>query len=242
MNSRVQVLDALKIEIVPRDIAQHAQPSANTTRIGEMAADVLARVQEDWRPRAVIRWLAVEQEDGGVILFKHIENGVAVGQAARLNLGFSSRFLESAQYGLVGVFTAGDELEKHAIRASGEKRYLEAYILDCIGLAVLEKTRQITNRVVEQRAVEMNWGIGPFLSPGSVHGWELEDQKNLCKLLPLEKIGVTAQHNGIFTPFKTLSSLVTIGPGFSEKTVGSPCSVCSRKERCAMPRENNSFF
>ncbi|MFN2354536.1 MAG: hypothetical protein ABR512_08435 [Desulfopila sp.] len=252
MNSQVQVLDALQIDIVPEDIAQPTETKPNTKRIGAMAADVLARVQGKWRPRAIIRWLAVERKGGGgdvgdggdggdgMMVLRYIKDGVAVGEAACLNLGFSCSLMASAHYGLAGVFTAGDELEKHAIRASKEKRYLEAYILDGIALAVLEKTRQHINRVVEEKAAEMNWGIGPFLSPGSVHGWELEDQKNLCKLLPLEKIGVTAEQNGIFTPFKTLSALVGIGPGFSEKTVGSPCDVCSRKERCVMRRATNA--
>lgn len=242
MNSHVRVLDALKIEIGPRDIAQCAETRTNTKRLGEMAADVLRRVQGDWRPRAIIRWLAVEQECDGVVVLKYVEDGVAGGQAVRLNLGGSGRFMESAQYGLAGVFTAGDELEKLAIEASEDKRYLEAYILDRIGLAVLAKTGRQINRVVERKAAAMNWGIGPLLGPGAVHGWELEDQANFCNVFPLKKIGVKVEENGVLTPLKTLSSLVGIGPGFPEKTVGSPCGVCSCKEQCQMRRDKNTLL
>ncbi len=116
--------------------------------------------------------------------------------------------------------------------ASREKRVMDAYLYDIIGLAVLEKVRQRINRLVEAEAREMNWGVGPFLSPGSVHGWDLDDQVNLCALLPMEKIGVTRSEKGILEPFKTLSCLIGIGPDYSARTVGETCEVCSKKDRC----------
>jgi hypothetical protein len=106
---------------------------------------------------------------------------------------------------------------------------------------VLEKVRQQINRIVEEQAQARNWGVGPFLSPGSVHGWELDDQRRLCDLIPLERIGVTRGDSGILKPFKTISCLVGIGPNYPAKTVGATCEVCSRRVQCAMrPREEKA--
>ena len=229
-NSQVQILDRLEIKIFPEDLAGSIKTSSNREKILQMADNVLAKVKGNWRPRAVVRWLGVGQVTKDMVMLKPFDGGEAGG----LRLGFASRFMATAKYGLVVVFTAGDELEREAGLASKEKRFMDAYLYDLIGLAVLEKTRQQVNKVVEEKAREMNWGIGPFLSPGSVHGWELDDQDNLCGFVPMDRIGVKSGGNGILMPFNSLSCLIGIGPDFGKKTVGVPCDVCSKKDRCEM--------
>jgi hypothetical protein len=226
----VQIFDALEIQVFPKDLAASIKTRTNRGKILEVANNVLAKVQGSWRPRAVIRWLGVELVTDDRVTLKPLDGG----EKECLHLGFASRFMTAAEYGLVGVFTAGDELERESVLASKEKRVMDAYLYDLIGLAVLEKTRQLINKVVEEKAREMNWGIGPFLSPGSVHGWELDDQDNLCGFVPMDRIGVSKGENGILKPFKTISCLIGIGPKFSAKTVGAPCDVCSKKDQCEM--------
>lgn len=228
--SQVQILDALKIKISLDDLAVGMKTGTNREKILEMADKLLSKVQGSWRPQAVIRWLGVEQVTKDMVILKSFNGG----EAGRLHLGFASRFMDKAKYGLVGVFTAGDELEREANLASTEKRFMDAYLYDQIGLAVLEKTRQQINKVVEEKARELNWGIGPFLSPGSVHGWELDDQDNLCGFVPMDRIGVESGGDGILKPFKSLSCLIGIGPEFAAKMVGSPCEICSKRDQCEM--------
>ncbi|NOQ66012.1 MAG: hypothetical protein GQ556_02185, partial [Desulfobacterales bacterium] len=73
-------------------------------------------------------------------------------------------------------------MEKESNKASQQGDFLEAFFLDLVGLIVLEKTGNIIKQLAQQKAVESGWGVGPFLSPGSVHGWKLEEQKKLCSL------------------------------------------------------------
>lgn len=80
---------------------------------------------------------------------------------------------------------------------------MEAYFIDLLGLIVLEKTGHVIKRIAEKQAQKSGWGVSPFMSPGSVHGWELEEQVNLCALLPLEKINVNVREDAIFSPYKT---------------------------------------
>jgi hypothetical protein len=234
-HSQVQLLDAVQIEIFPEDLAAGIKTRGNKDKILEVAGNLLSKVQGNWQPRAVFRWLEVKRITNGLVILKSPDSGKSACPAKCLrclNLGFASRFMTAARYGLVAVFTAGDELEAMVAMASEEKRIMDAYLYDIIGLAVLEKLRQQINLVVEDKAREMNWGVGPFLSPGSVHGWGLEDQNSLCDLVPMERIGVKRCENGILKPFKTLSCLVGIGPDFSAKTVGETCEVCLKKDQC----------
>ncbi len=228
--AQIQIFDALNIRVSLEDLAAGIKTGTNRQKILAMADKLLANVHGIWCPRAVISWLWVDEIKKDIVMLKSFDGG----EVARLRLGFAARFMASAKYGLVGVFTAGDELERQAKLASEEKRFMDAYLYDLIGLVVLEKTRQQINKVVEEKACELNWGIGPFLSPGSVHGWDLDDQNNLCALVPIEKIGVKCAGNHILKPFKSLSCLIGIGQEFAAKTVGKPCDVCSKKDQCQM--------
>lgn len=227
-SSQIQILDVIQIRVSPEDLAAGIKTGSNREKILEIAGALLANVQDIWCPRAVVRWLLVDEVKKDMVMLKTFDGG----EVESLRLGFAGKFMLSAEYAMVGVFTAGDELERQANLASKEKRYMDSYIYDLLGLVVLEKTRQQINRVVEEKARELNWGIGPFLSPGSVHGWELDDQDNLCAFVPMEKIGVKSESNGLLKPFKSLSCLIGIGPEYVAKKVGAPCDVCSKKDQC----------
>ncbi len=230
--TQIHIVDRVNISISAEEVAAAVKTGGSGVKIMDMADKLLGKIQGEWHPRAVFRWLEVAEAGGDSVLLKPFEKG----ETSRLSLGFAGRFMAGAKYGMVAVFTAGDELEHRALTAAREKRVMDAYLLDIIGLVVLEKTRQQVNGTIEKKALELNWGVGPFLSPGSVHGWELDDQDNLCSLLPLEKIGVTKGGSGILQPFKTISCLVGIGPEYTDKTVGDTCAVCSKREKCEMRR------
>jgi len=228
--AQIHIFDRVNVTIAPEDLAATLKTGATGTKLLETADKLLSTIQGKWHPRAVFRWLQVKDVSGGTVSLKPFDEG----ESRHLSLGFSNKFMDGAKYGLIAVFTAGDELEHIALRASKEKRIMDAYLFDIIGLVVLEKTRQKINEVIEEKARQLNWGVGPFLSPGSVHGWELDDQDNLCSLLPLEKIGVTGGESGILRPFKSISCLVGIGPEYTSKTVGDTCDVCSKRTQCEM--------
>jgi hypothetical protein len=75
---------------------------------------------------------------------------------------------------------------------------------------------------------ECGWAVGASLSPGSLAGWPLTGQRDLCALLPLERIGVSLNAVGILVPFKSVTSVIGIGLGYTGRRVGSVCHLCSR--------------
>jgi hypothetical protein len=151
-----------------------------------------------------------------------------------IDFGHSIEFLSAASHVFVSVYTAGDALEQasKAVAQTGDS--LAAFFLDLIGLLVLEKAGNQMKHIAEEKAAERGWGVSPFLSPGSVHGWELEGQIPLCTLLPLEQINVRIQENAILFPFKSISCLIGLGPGYAAAKVGTTCQVCSKNQNCPM--------
>ncbi len=181
-------------------------------------------------PRAAGQWLLVKEIlHGKAILTDNTGTNSTI-----LNMGFSSRFLKGAKKAMLSVYSIGEGLEQESIRLSSESNYLESYIYDIIGLVALEKTGLIINTTVEEEALKSDWGVSPFLSPGSVHGWELTDQHSLCSTVPLNKIDVGIRDDGILLPFKSISCLIAIGPEYKSKSVGSTCEVCSKRNKCQL--------
>lgn len=205
-------------------------PARSASKLRPMAATVLESVRGVWRPKAVGTWLDVNWIRGDAASFSR----EGLGKTISLNLGFSIQFLKPAQKALTAVYTVGSDLEAATHAASTTGRLLEAWLIDIIGLIVLDKAGDQVRHQAEVRARELGWGTGPFLSPGSVHGWELEEQATLCSVLPLQDIGVELRQDGVLSPFKTISCLLPIGPGYTRTRVGPTCQVCSRNETCEM--------
>lgn len=196
----------------------------------DTAVKVLDSARKIWQPKLVYRWLNVEKIDKTKLKLTCTKTG----DRATLDLGFSIQFVKDASKVVAGAYTVGEELEEHAKQVSGNGMVLEAYVYDLVALGVLEKVGQKINLIAEEYGAKHDWGVSSFLSPGSVHGWELDDQHNLIELLPIGDIGITKSEGGVLLPFKSLSLLIGTGPGYEEIQVGSTCRVCSRREMCEM--------
>jgi len=227
-DTQAQVFTDLNIEIDLTELAakiQTKRPNILTT-----AKKTLNSVKNIWDPALVYRWLPLEESDdasGRRVIYGN--DGPVT-----LDLGYSSIFLKKADYALVVVYSAGSRLEEESRKATNDKEFLSAFLIDLIGLLVLEKTGNRAKRIAEQKASELGWGVSPFLSPGSIHGWQLEDQLQLCSLLPLDRINVQLRDDAVLAPFKSLSCLIGIGPEYTASLVGTTCQVCSKNQDCQM--------
>ena len=225
-----EVLSSITMNINFKDIALKIKTSNNNSEILNIARKVFNKAKNIWRPMAVYQWFEFEnigRDNRGRIIQSSICH-------VDFDFGYSFQFVSPARYALVSVYTAGQELELESKQASSNGDILQAYFLDIIGLAVLDQVEQTIKNIAEKQAVNQKMGVSPFLSPGSVHGWKLEEQIKLCSLLPLEKINVTVQNDAVLLPFKTVSCLIGLGPGYNNTKVGSTCQVCSKNHDCQM--------
>ena len=229
IDTQPHILSQLDIQLDFDELAKKIQTSTTRPDLLATARETLHRVNNMWNPAVVYRWLPLEESQA-----EPEKIALSSDKPVTFDLGYSSIFVKEASYVLVAAYSAGDEIEKEAQKASDNEELLAAYFLDLIGLLVLEKTGNIVMQIAERQAAELGWGVSPFLSPGSVHGWELEDQSKLCSLLPLGEIGVQIQNDTVLTPFKSLSCLIGIGAGYEATQVGTTCQVCSKNDTCQM--------
>jgi hypothetical protein len=225
----LNVFSGLEIEVDIDEVLKALPGNGGTKAVEEALEQSLVAAREIWCPKVVCRWLDVTD-----ITEETISLALPQGGALVLEPGFSTRFLAGARQVMVAVYTLGNELEAHGVSLSSKGDYLGAYLTDIIGLVALDKAGQKVRNLVEERAETLAWGVGPFLSPGSVHGWELTGQNILCSVLPLETIGVEIRGDAILSPFKTISCLIAVGPEYTANTVGSTCQVCSRRDTCTI--------
>ncbi len=167
IDSQPHALTDLNIEIDFEEFAKKIQTAQKREDILITAEKILLEVNNIWNPAIVYRWLPIDQSEtqqGRSII--HSDNGPTI-----LNLGHSSIFIKDARYVLVAVYSAGSAIEKEIQKASDKEELLVSFFLDLIGLLVLEKTGDMVKKLAEQKASELGWGVSPFLSPGSIHGW-----------------------------------------------------------------------
>jgi hypothetical protein len=201
----------------------------------QSAEEVLALGQTLWQPRVVYSWCQVQAVDGETVTVSAPE-----GAQVALQVGPKADLLLPAEQALVGVATIGPALERKVqeLQAAGES--VAAYLLDSAGVLALGVVGEALRCLAEETAAGLGWGVSPSLSPGSLVGWSLRGQRDLCTLLQLDEIGVRLNDYCVLEPHKSASGLIGLGPGYEEARVGSVCKYCALQKTCWRRREEPS--
>jgi len=157
---------------------------------------------------------------------------------AGLTVGPMAHLLAPAQRLLVAVYTIGPTLEERVRELYEAGEPLLSYMLDCVGVMALGVVGERLRRLAEERAAERGWGVGPAISPGSLVGWPVQGQRELCALLPRADIGVQLNEYCVLVPHKSVSLVIGLGPGYETHQVGSVCHYCALRDSCWRRREN----
>jgi hypothetical protein len=148
-----------------------------------------------------------------------------------LSVGPLADLLEPAEEILAAVCTIGPRLEA-AVNSGFDGDAMLSLMVDSAGVIALSHVGERAVDLAEQRAVSKNQGVSPALSPGSLPGWTLRSQRELTALLPIADIGVSLKDSNLLVPYKSVSVVIGIGPGYREQEVGSMCHICALKEHC----------
>jgi len=189
MIKRIKKLSNMQVNVSSQDLAKKIKTSGNSNEILKTAQNVLEKMKGKWEPVALFQWFDFEIDETNAAGLIHQNQGKSIS----IKLGRSINFLKQARYVMVCSYTIGQTLDNEAAKASSKGRLLESYIIDLIGVIALEKTGDIVKKKAEDQARNLGWGVGPFLSPGSVHEWVLDDQSKLCALIPIENINMNIQ-------------------------------------------------
>ncbi|MCP3943680.1 MAG: hypothetical protein GY710_19680 [Desulfobacteraceae bacterium] len=236
IDTQPHVLSPIKVDLTFQDLKQKITTSTDHPEIIKIAKKTLDMAQGIWNPKAVYQWFEFQTTG------KNSSGNIIQGPNNLVNFDFgcSIKFLTKAEYALISVYTPGQGLEQKSKQASSKGDLLEAYFLDLIGLIILDKISLVITKIAEKQAANIGWGVSPFLSPGSVHGWKTKDQTKLCRLLPLEKIDVKIGTNAVLSPFKTISCLIGLGPRYDDRLVGTTCQVCAKNHDCRIKKDQKT--
>jgi hypothetical protein len=227
------ILRDIPITLTPQEIVASPGP-IRPALLGD-AEEAIALGRRLWRPLAVYQWFDVLAVDEQRLLLS--EPGRPQGEAV-LQVGAKVDLLQPAKRVLISVGTIGFALEQRVNELGAAREGLKAYLLDSAGVVALGAVGEAVRRLAEETAASLGWGVSPSLSPGSLVGWPLQGQREICSLLPLEEIGVRLNSHYVLEPHKSASGLIGLGPGYETGHVGSVCKYCALASTCWRRRED----
>ncbi len=231
------VIRDIPIELAAQDIL--ASPGRKQIRpeLLSNAEESIVLGQSLWQPMAVYDRFQVQAVDGEHVHLAplHQKDGATV-----LRVGPKADLLLEAKEILACVGTIGPALEEQVHELQAAKEGLQSYLLDNAGVLALGAVGEALRCLAEEFATGQGWGVSAALSPGSLVGWPLQGQKELCALLPLDQIGVRLNKHYVLEPHKSFSTLIGLGPGYTSTKVGSVCKYCALKNTCWRRREDPS--
>jgi hypothetical protein len=201
------------------------------------AEDAIALGETLWEPAAYYEWFEVQGVKGEEV---HLILPNGASREAVLHVGPKVDLLVSAQRLLVAVGTIGPALEQRVQELQQAGEMLASYLLDSAGVVALGAVGEALRCLAEEAAQGLDWGLGAAISPGSLVGWPLQGQRQVCGMLALERIGVRLNEYCVLEPHKSFSAVIGIGPGYESKHVGSICKYCALQDTCWRHREDAS--
>ena len=179
------------------------------------------------RPVAVYRLVEVVAVEGGNVTFRYDDSAEKT-----LCLGPKADLLAPAELAMASVTSIGGDLEAEVKRLSQAGDAFNSYVLDCLGVAYLNLAGKEIIAEAERLAAEKGWGVGRRLAPGSLVGWALTGQRDICEMAHAEEAGVSLTSSGMLKPVKSATALIGLGPGYESKAVKRVCKFCDLKDTC----------
>ena len=153
-----------------------------------------------------------------------------------LKNGFSLNFsnsiinlLKGASYLVLGVVTMGSSLENKVSEFFTQGEFPRAIALDAVATVAIEALSKYVRNLICQEAKDRNLQITRYFSPG-YGDWDISQQKDIFKIIPTNKIGVSLTESCMILPRKSLSWIIGIGKGViisSEER--DACKICKLK-------------
>jgi hypothetical protein len=134
--------------------------------------------------------------------------------------------LKNATAFTVFAVTAGPGPETLASELMSRGNYLEGFIADLVGSAIVEWAAEQIHRIVRTMADAKGMKVTNRYSPGYC-SWKVNEQQKLFRLIPPEQCGITLSDSNLMIPVKSVSGIIGIGPGVTFNEY--PCEVCPMK-------------
>jgi hypothetical protein len=135
--------------------------------------------------------------------------------------------LQGSEYYTLFAVTAGAGPEELARSLFLKGLYLEGYIVDLIGSALVDAVADQLHDQIRKKAEEMGMRITNRYSPGYC-GWDVVEQQKLFGLFPEGFCGITLSPSSLMLPIKSVSGIIGLGPDVTYREY--TCELCSMKD------------
>lgn len=225
----MHVLNNIKIDFSIDELFNFLQKDKKITyAVKEEAIKAFSKASKLCTPAIVYKLMQVEKINNTNLQVK----GSDPSEEYVLNIGPNVNLLKSAPMIFVFLYTIGGAIDKESDKNNKAGNYIQSYLLDSAGVLMLGKTGDIVNKIVEKEAEQRAWGVGGILSPGSLKGWSLSGQKQITEIIDPGLIGVQINESAVLKPFKSVTSIIGIGPEYPDNKVGTMCQYCLNADTC----------
>ncbi len=121
--------------------------------------------------------------------------------------------------------TVGSAIEEASDACFRENRYVRGLLLDAAATAMTEQLADELETYIKSQAEKRGAGITSRFSPG-YGDWPIEEQKNFCRLLGTDAIGLSVTDHFMLTPRKSVTAVIGLMP-CATKPAGKACRNCS---------------
>lgn len=221
----MKITKNIKLKIDEDEVLRYQGYSKNRVKnpsevILQITREEITRGHNLFEPQGIYSSTKIKQisfSDGRVDL----ENG--------FSLNFSNsiiNLLKGTSYLVLGVVTIGSSLENKVSEFFTQGEYPRAIALDAVGTVAVESLSRYIRNLVCQEAKEQYFKITRYFSPG-YGDWDISQQKDIFKIIPTNKIGVSLTESCMILPRKSLSWIIGIGKNvtISSKNDDS-CKIC----------------
>lgn len=224
----MRIIKDISIDFSKTDLAQSIQGFEAKTKITKEIDWVYQKISELVQPKAIVDLFDL-QTYGRMTILRSVDGS---DKQAELFVGPRSSLLRDAEIAQVSIITLGKKLDEFRKDLHESSQHLRAFILDTAGILSLTHVGKSMNHLAEVEAEKRGWGVGHRMVPGSLIGWDIQDQQVLCQLLPMQEIGVRFSSTNMLMPLKSVVGLIGIGRGYSSSRVKSTCKWCHHKSTC----------
>jgi hypothetical protein len=183
MEKQIQILESFAIAIPTQKICVRIGYRISSDRINPSVIDLIekakTRSEELLNPRAIFRILDYSETNRHPI-FAH------------------------AKKVALCICTIGPQIESESAKLMRNDELMKALILDAIGSESVEQVARQTDKVLCEKARDMDIWPSKRFSPG-YKSWNIEEQRYIFRMIPGENIGVTLNESCMMIPRKSVS-------------------------------------
>lgn len=126
--------------------------------------------------------------------------------------------------------TIGENIEREVTKKFREGNYVSSVLMDAAATAAVEQVANSLEKIISTDVAKKSYKTRWRYSPG-YGDWSLKTQKNFCKIVGAEEIGIRLSAAMMLIPRKSVTAIIGLEKLTAEKNLShekKSCELCDR--------------